>query len=660
MFMIFTLPTELESLKTHRIWGVFETSDDHKKRPIQLNGKTQSSTDESSLMVYAEAAAYMREHGGVLSISLPLASEILQRTIYVVDLDCDKPEFDQSQLNTYLEQETYIDISPSGKGYHLWYSFNRKPTRPKKIEAVDHVTGFITLTGNVYKHRPIKQFDLAGADFDNGHHQPLEQYIDKNLKTLSPIRAFNEQCEYIPGFSPRDLLKKHGYIQAGGSRKFLYPHSTTGAPGIAFYPAHKGDWEVLWSFHSDDPLAGLPRDPFDVFKILECGGDLNQAIAKAASLCKPVDYETNKILMNDKNIDQYNKIMRANNPEVKSPSPVATTFNDLMEAFLVTDDDVKDIEEAKFIIPDYLIEGHVALFIGEPGCGKTALFFHKCKELVERGYAVHYFNFDAPAEEIGRHQRIAKEQGYRMYSPHVKVGVSVEQTIEKLRQGSMSGISFKGTVIVIDTLKKCLDLMSKSDAKDFFDTLRKLSALGATIMIAGHTLKHRDKNTGELIYEGTGDVKADVDELHYLEFVKDGVGMYQTITMYPHKTRGIFKETSYHLDLKTREVKDIGYVDVKTFIGVNEKLETQAEKYDGLHDYILNLVKQGIDNRTDILAWCKNAGYPYTPSQDALSLMCSPINLNRVLTKSPTKKSNMHVYSVYEREESESGESAGL
>ena len=73
------------------------------------------------------------------------------------------------------------------------------------------------------------------------------------------------------------LLRAHGYVQRG--RKWLYPQSSTGLPGVTV-----GEGKV-YSHHGADPLAnGHQNDAFEVFCLLEHGGDQAVAVREAARL----------------------------------------------------------------------------------------------------------------------------------------------------------------------------------------------------------------------------------------------------------------------------------------------------------------------------------------------------------------------------------------
>ncbi len=87
----------------------------------------------------------------------------------------------------------------------------------------------------------------------------------------SVIDEFN-RCHDI-----EELLRAHSYIKRGS--KWLYPQSSTGLPGITIAEGK------LFSHHGADPLAnGHQNDAFEVFCLLEHGGEQSKAVKEAARL----------------------------------------------------------------------------------------------------------------------------------------------------------------------------------------------------------------------------------------------------------------------------------------------------------------------------------------------------------------------------------------
>jgi putative DNA primase/helicase len=90
-------------------------------------------------------------------------------------------------------------------------------------------------------------------------------------KSPSVIDEFN-RCHDV-----EELLRAHAYIKRGS--KWLYPQSSTGLPGVTI-----SDGKV-YSHHGADPLAnGHQNDAFEVFCLLEHGGDQSKAVKDAARM----------------------------------------------------------------------------------------------------------------------------------------------------------------------------------------------------------------------------------------------------------------------------------------------------------------------------------------------------------------------------------------
>ncbi len=90
-------------------------------------------------------------------------------------------------------------------------------------------------------------------------------------KSPSVIDEFNR------GHDVEELLRAHGYIKRGN--KWLYPQSSTGLPGVTITEGK------VYSHHGADPLAnGHQNDAFEVFCLLEHGGDQSKAVKDAAHM----------------------------------------------------------------------------------------------------------------------------------------------------------------------------------------------------------------------------------------------------------------------------------------------------------------------------------------------------------------------------------------
>lgn len=96
----------------------------------------------------------------------------------------------------------------------------------------------------------------------------------------SPARA-REGASVIDAFNARyslaEMLERNGY-ERRGSRRWLRPGSTTGAPGIVLLP----DERAVYCHGGGALDDGHAHDAFDVFRILEHDGDTQSAVRAAA------------------------------------------------------------------------------------------------------------------------------------------------------------------------------------------------------------------------------------------------------------------------------------------------------------------------------------------------------------------------------------------
>jgi hypothetical protein len=95
--------------------------------------------------------------------------------------------------------------------------------------------------------------------------RPLQPY--ENLSgSRDPIYEFNQS------FSVADVLIRNGYEPVGGDR-FIRPGSASGAPGAVIMRNCKDGVERVYSHGGDVLNDGHAHDAFDIYRLLECGGE---------------------------------------------------------------------------------------------------------------------------------------------------------------------------------------------------------------------------------------------------------------------------------------------------------------------------------------------------------------------------------------------------
>lgn len=99
--------------------------------------------------------------------------------------------------------------------------------------------------------------------------------------------------------------------------------------------------------------------------------------------------------------------------------PVPTTARPdnpmaVFERYIVTDEQVAELQETRLIWRRLIAHGHVAVWSAPANGGKTTLARMAAAELAADGWSVWYFQEDAGSGDLPALQRHAKEHGYRM------------------------------------------------------------------------------------------------------------------------------------------------------------------------------------------------------------------------------------------------------
>lgn len=269
------------------------------------------------------------------------------------------------------------------------------------------------------------------------------------------------------------------------------------------------------------------------------------------------------------------------------------------EAFTVSSKEAEAIVNPEWIIENLVIRGHLIVIPAEPNGGKTTIFFQLCRDMVEKGFKVFYVNADVSGGDAKDMVFEAKEAGFTLMLPDMKVGLSMNDVVLNLMKMNLSGGDFSNYVFIFDTLKKMTDVINKTRSKELYKTLRGLSSKGMTIVLLAHTNKYTDEN-GKPIFEGTADLRSDVDELIYMIPQKHDDGSL-TVSTDPDKVRGKFKPLTFHIS-PDREVTL-----AESFIDTARQNKRQKQKDTDLSviDAIDRAIEANVTTQTGIVAYCK-------------------------------------------------------
>jgi archaellum biogenesis ATPase FlaH len=266
--------------------------------------------------------------------------------------------------------------------------------------------------------------------------------------------------------------------------------------------------------------------------------------------------------------------------------------------FELSQEEVDEMADPEWIVPNLIISGHMVLLPAEPNGGKTTIMFHLAGQMANEGYDVFYVNTDISGGDAKPMVKQAKANGFTLMLPDMKVGKNMDSVLYELTEMNNKAQRYDNIIFIFDTLKKMVNVISKGAAKGLFELLRSLSAKGMTIVLLAHTNKYNGDD-GLPIYEGTGDMRADVDDLIYLIPQKhDDKSM--TVTTMPDKQRGTFEPISF----KIGPNRNVSLLDKTIDTVLANKLSAEVKKDEVVITAINQAILNGSFIQKDIITHC--------------------------------------------------------
>jgi KaiC/GvpD/RAD55 family RecA-like ATPase len=267
-------------------------------------------------------------------------------------------------------------------------------------------------------------------------------------------------------------------------------------------------------------------------------------------------------------------------------------------SYEISQEEADMISDPQWIIKNMIIRGHVVAFCAEPNGGKTTILFHLAKEMTDMSYEVFYVNADISGGDAKVLYAKAKKGGFNLLLPDMKVGKSMMSIVDDLTEMNESDQDMTEVVFIFDTLKKMTDVIQKGKAKELYKLFRSMSAKGATVICLCHTNKYNDSE-GNPVYEGTSDLRSDLDELIFLIPEKHQDGSI-TVSTKPDKVRGDFKPISYNIS-PDREVSLLPeYVDT----GLAIQIKRDKEKDKSVIELVTQAIKLDHYTQSSIVDYC--------------------------------------------------------
>lgn len=156
--------------------------------------------------------------------------------------------------------------------------------------------------------------------------------------------------------------------------------------------------------------------------------------------------------------------------------------------------------------------GEATVWYGTYNTGKTIILFHLIDDAVRLKRIapcnIIYVNADDSTAGLAEKARLFDDLGAHMVAPGYK-GFRTETLVVRMQEIVASG-SARSVVIIVDTLKKFVDVMDKKSVRTFTSLIRQFVMVGGTFLALAHTNKRLGAD-GKPVPEGTADVLSDFD-----------------------------------------------------------------------------------------------------------------------------------------------------
>lgn len=262
-----------------------------------------------------------------------------------------------------------------------------------------------------------------------------------------------------------------------------------------------------------------------------------------------------------------------------------------------------------FVLGRMAILGQFVVFYAAPNLGKTLLIIWMIIQGIRSGNIdpsdIFYVNADDNHKGLVFKLALAEKYGFHMLAP----GYAGFESVKFLSyiQKMIDDGNARGKVVILDTIKKFVDVMRKDKSSDFGVVMRSFVSHGGTVIGLGHVNKHKNPE-GKSVYGGTSDITDDADCYYMIEEIQV-TEKTKTIRFENKKSRGDVDKTatftytnekvSNYQDLLD-SVKTISETEAQALAQIdamNKRIEANSE----VIGVAISAIADGIVNKTDLV-----------------------------------------------------------
>lgn len=255
------------------------------------------------------------------------------------------------------------------------------------------------------------------------------------------------------------------------------------------------------------------------------------------------------------------------------------------------------------VIEKLAILGNLHYFFGAPNTGKTLLTISLLLESIQSGRIkaknVFYFNLDDPFHDLVKKVEIFEELGVHIIADGHE-GFNVSNFTQMLNEIIRHDQAHK-IILILDTLKKFVDVMNKSQVREWNKTLRRFTGKGGTVIALAHVNKNVNQS-GKTVYAGVADLVDDCDAAYIINKVNtDDKTQLATVEFENIKRRGNIASQlafSYSVDPTIgyeERLASVEHVDLDNLIKIKEaeSLSTDVD----LINVAINCIEEGTNTK---------------------------------------------------------------
>lgn len=247
------------------------------------------------------------------------------------------------------------------------------------------------------------------------------------------------------------------------------------------------------------------------------------------------------------------------------------------------------------------MSGQATVWYAAPNSGKTLIALALLLEAVRSGGVLagnaYYINADDNETGIAEKARLLDDAGIHTlipgengFEPHMLAGQLDEMAADD---------RCRGVVVILDTVKKFVDLMDKRQTATFAGSVRRFTQKGGTCLSLAHTRKNPNAS-GKAVYGGTTDLVEDSDAVYLLSEAVDVESTGEKVVKFEsHKRRGGGAEQAYAFAASPESYDEllasVRLVDADQM----ERITAKAREADDqtIVDMVFTCIREGIDKK---------------------------------------------------------------